>query len=86
MPPEKHISVPKDELRRALQARIELPDRGPFDELSKLIEGVAAFDFADVKRRMREGFLPFAAGGRSGRGGGGFGEGAELDDKVKRGG
>lgn len=64
MPPEKHISVPKNELRLALKNRLELSDRAMFDDLVKLMEGVASFDFVDVKRRMRENFLPFACAAR----------------------
>ncbi|KAI8462870.1 MAG: hypothetical protein J3K34DRAFT_527436 [Monoraphidium minutum] len=89
MPPEKHISVPKNELRLALKNRLELSDRARFDDLVKLMEGVASFDFVDVKRRMRANFTPFACGAR--------GEAAvaradtaplgeaELDDKARGG-
>ncbi|GBF88981.1 aminopeptidase [Raphidocelis subcapitata] len=65
MPPEKHISVPKEELRLALKNRLELSDRGHFDDLVKLMEGVASFDFVDLKHRMRSNFLPFGSGARN---------------------
>ncbi len=64
MPPEKHISVPKEELRLALKNRLELSDRARFDDLVKLMEGVASFDFVDLKQRMRANFVPFASGAK----------------------
>jgi len=64
MPPEKHISVPNDELRRALKNRLELSERTKFDDLVKLMQGVASFDFVDLKSRMRANFGPFASGAR----------------------
>ena len=62
MPPERHISVPKDELRLALKNRVEVADRPKFDDLAKLLEGVAAFDFVDLKQRMRASFRPCGSG------------------------
>ncbi|KIY98788.1 hypothetical protein MNEG_9171 [Monoraphidium neglectum] len=86
MPPEKHISVPKNELRLALKNRLELTDREMFDDLVKLIEGVASFDFVDIKRRMRANFLPFACGARGEayvqRAGKGVPSASDLDAKV----
>ena len=38
---------------------------GEFDDLAKLMEGVASFDFIDIKERMRTNFLPFASGARN---------------------
>lgn len=63
-PPEKHISVESAELKAALKARLDLADRAQFDQLAKLMEGIANFDFYDLKRRMKENFLPFATGAR----------------------
>ncbi|GBG00002.1 hypothetical protein Rsub_12729 [Raphidocelis subcapitata] len=65
MPPEKHIAVPKEELLRALRARLPDGERPAFDELAKLMEGVASFDFLDLKERMRTNFLPFASGAKN---------------------
>jgi hypothetical protein len=64
MPPEKHISVPKEELRLALKNRMELSERAHYDDLVKLMEGIASFDFVDLKHRMRSNFMPFATGAR----------------------
>jgi hypothetical protein len=65
MPPEKHISVPKGELLRALRARLPDGDRAGFDELAKLMEAVSSFDFLDLKERVRHNFLPFASGAKN---------------------
>lgn len=59
-PPERHISVDPHELKMAIKNRLE--DRRSFDELTKLMEGVANFDFFDLKQRMRNNFLPFSSG------------------------
>lgn len=64
MPPEKHISVPKEEVLLALRNRLG-GDGAKFDELVHLMEGVASFDFMDLKDRMRTNFLPFASGARN---------------------
>jgi hypothetical protein len=80
MPPEKHISVPKEELRLALKNRMELSDRAHFDDLVKLMEGIAAFDFVDLKHRMRSNFTPFAAAAAAAERG--AHSDAELDTKV----
>eukprot|EP00879_Flechtneria_rotunda_P014418 GHRR01015066.1.p5 GENE.GHRR01015066.1~~GHRR01015066.1.p5 ORF type:complete len:119 (+),score=30.24 GHRR01015066.1:871-1227(+) len=50
-PPEKHISVTSSELKQAIKNRLELEDRGTFEELCKLMEGMANFDFVDLKFR-----------------------------------
>jgi hypothetical protein len=63
--PERHISVDTNELRLALKNRLELDQREAFDDLCKLMEGVANFDFFDLKRRIRQSFLPFAAGAKN---------------------
>ncbi|KAF6257530.1 hypothetical protein COO60DRAFT_1701817 [Scenedesmus sp. NREL 46B-D3] len=65
MPPEKHVSVDSHELKMAIKNRLELEDRVVFDDLCKLMEGVANFDFFDLKDRMRTNFLPFASGARN---------------------
>lgn len=65
MPPEKHISAPRDQVLMALRASLPESERARFDELAALMEGVAAFDFVDVKERMRTNFLPFASGARN---------------------
>jgi hypothetical protein len=65
MPPEKHISVHKDDLLAALRARLPERERGQFDDLVTLMEGVASFDFMDLKERMRSNFLPFASGAKN---------------------
>lgn len=65
MPPEKHVSVDAHELKMAIKNRLELEDRVVFDDLCKLMEGVANFDFFDLKDRMRTNFLPFASGARN---------------------
>lgn len=49
--PEKHISVDAQELKLALKNRLDLEDRVVFDDLYKLMEGVADFDFIDLKAR-----------------------------------
>lgn len=49
--PEQHISVEAAELKQAIKNRLELEDRAVFDELCKLMEGVANFDFIDLKER-----------------------------------
>lgn len=89
MPPEKHISVPKDELRKSLKNRLDLAERAKFDDLVKLMEGVASFDFVDLKHRMRANFLPFASGARNQtylqRANQTMPTTSELDAKVERG-
>ena len=70
MPPEKHISVPKVQLLAALKGKAEAAPAAAgggeqFDELVKLMEGVASFDFMDIRERMRHNFLPFASGARN---------------------
>lgn len=35
----------------AVKNRLELADRAHFDDLTKLMEGVANFDFYDLKQR-----------------------------------
>lgn len=50
-PPEKHISVDSHELKVAIKNRLELEDREGFDDLCKLMEGVANFDFYDLRQR-----------------------------------
>ncbi len=63
-PPEKHISVETSELQAAIRNRLELADRAKFDELIKLMSGVANFDFAGLKERVRDNFLPFTSGAK----------------------
>eukprot|EP00882_Tetradesmus_deserticola_P018152 GHRQ01019478.1.p1 GENE.GHRQ01019478.1~~GHRQ01019478.1.p1 ORF type:complete len:266 (+),score=104.64 GHRQ01019478.1:211-1008(+) len=65
MPPEKHVSVESHELKLAIKNRLELEDRDVFEDLCKLMEGVANFDFFDLKDRMRNNFLPFACSARN---------------------
>jgi hypothetical protein len=48
---ERHISVDPHELKMAIKNRLELEDRHHFDDLCKLMEGVANFDFYDLKQR-----------------------------------
>lgn len=48
---ERHISVDPHELKMAVKNRLELADRTQFDDLTKLMEGVANFDFFDLKQR-----------------------------------
>jgi hypothetical protein len=50
-PAERHISVDPYELKVAIKNRLELCDRGMYDDLTKLMEGVANFDFYDLKQR-----------------------------------
>lgn len=38
----------------AVKNRLELADRAHFDDLTKLMEGVANFDFYDLKQRYGE--------------------------------
>jgi hypothetical protein len=86
MPPEKHISVPKEELRLALKNRLELSDRSQFDDLVKLMECVASFDFVDLRQRMRSNFLPFGSGAHNQAYLAGLGReltAEELDTKVR---
>lgn len=64
-PPDRHVSVSNPELKAALKNRLQLEHRAMFDDLCKLIEGVANFDFFDLKQRMRTNFLPFASGARN---------------------
>jgi hypothetical protein len=63
--PQRHISVDASELKLALRGRLPVEERPDFDDLCKLVEGVASFDFWDLKRRMREEFLPFASGAKN---------------------
>jgi hypothetical protein len=63
--PQRHISVDASELKAALRSRLPMEERPDFDDLCKLVEGVASFDFWDLKRRMREEFLPFASGAKN---------------------
>jgi hypothetical protein len=65
MPPEKHIAAPKDDLLASLRGRLPEPDQAQFDDLVTLMEGVASFDFMDLKERMRTNFLPFASGAKN---------------------
>jgi hypothetical protein len=51
LPAEKHVSVDSHELKMAIKNRLELEDRVVFDDLCKLMEGVANFDFFDLKDR-----------------------------------
>lgn len=51
LPAERHISVDPNELKTAIKNRLELSDRAQFDDLTKLMEGVANFDFYDLKQR-----------------------------------
>lgn len=48
---EKHVSVDGHELEMAIKNRLELEDRVVFDDLCKLMEGVANFDFIDLRDR-----------------------------------
>jgi hypothetical protein len=48
---EKHVSVDAHELKMSIKNRLELEDRVVFDDLCKLMEGVANFDFFDLKDR-----------------------------------
>jgi hypothetical protein len=50
-PAERHISVDPHELKMSIKNRLELADRAKFDDLTKLMEGVANFDFYDLKQR-----------------------------------
>lgn len=45
------MSVDAHELKMAIKNRLELEDRVVFDDLCKLMEGVANFDFFDLKDR-----------------------------------
>lgn len=63
-PPEKHISVETAELKAAIKNRLALADRAVFDDLCKLMSGVAEFDFVDLASRIRTNFLPFASGAK----------------------
>ncbi len=89
MPPEKHISVVKQDLLAALKNRLAPADQGRFDDLVKLMEGVASFDFMDLKSRMRTNFLPFASGARNStyiqRASKGMPTTTALDKKVRAG-
>lgn len=49
MHPDKHISVPNPELLAALRNRLPEGDQQQYDDLVKLMEGVASFDFMDLK-------------------------------------
>jgi hypothetical protein len=49
MHPDKHVSLPSEELLAALRGRLAPDDRPKFDDLVKLMEGVASFDFMDLK-------------------------------------
>jgi hypothetical protein len=56
-PAERHISVDPYELKMSIKNRLELADREKFDDLTKLMEGVANFDFYDLKQRLVSAFV-----------------------------
>ncbi|GAX75535.1 hypothetical protein CEUSTIGMA_g2978.t1 [Chlamydomonas eustigma] len=66
-PPERHIPVQFRDIYGIVKGSLSIGQRQLFEEICQLLESLFAQEFMNIRRRLKQNFLPFSAGAKGQR-------------------